>query len=258
MASAIVGLIVGSALTALIHRLSRGGSWIRGRSHCPRCAHALKPRDLVPLFSYIALRGRCRYCTGPIGAFYPFIELVTAALFAAVVLIRAGGVPADGILDTPALQMLILRDWAAVAFCITIFGIDQIAGVIPDIISLPAAAVFLAWNLLLGYPAVPLIVGIFVGASFFAAQYWLSRGRWIGGGDIRLGGAIGALVGFPAVVLAIGIAYGFGALVSIGLLARGRATMKSHIPFGTFLTVGALLALLAGDQIISRYVAWIS
>lgn len=252
--SAVVGLIVGSALTAFIHRTIRGGGWLRGRSHCPRCTHVLLPRDLVPLFSYLLLHGRCRYCAGPIGAFYPIVEITTAVLFVASVLVRVGGVPMDGTIDNPALQFIILRDWAAIAFCIIVFGIDQIAGVIPDTISLPGAVIFLVWNLALGHPAAPLAAGVLLGSGFFAAQYWLSRGRWVGGGDIRLGGAMGALLGFPGVVLAVGFAYGFGATAAVWLLARGSATFQSRIPFGTFLTAGTLLTLFFGDHLIAWYV----
>lgn len=255
LVSAVIGLIVGSAATAFIHRATVGKSWMAGRSHCPRCNHVLAPRDLVPLFSFILLRGRCRHCQGPIGWMYPAVEGVTALLFASSVLARSQGVPGDGLFDDPALQFLVLRDWFAISVLIVIFGIDLIAGIIPDAVTLPTIVILFGWNMALGTvsPA-SMAIGMAAAGGFFLFQYWISRGRWIGGGDIRLGALIGAAVGWPGALVALLVAYLVGAAASVGLVASGAKTWKSQIPFGTFLSVGAVTALLWGDALVFWYV----
>ena len=253
IASAVIGLLVGSALSSLIHRLLVGGSWMNGRSHCPRCEHVLLARDLVPLFSFIVLRGRCRHCRGAIGWFYPVIEGATAVLFLGAVLSRAGGIPGPDVFLDRALQGAVLSDWAAITVLVAIFSTDAIASVIPDILTLPAIPIFLLWRWWIGADFYNLVIAAAVGGGFFLAQYAVSRGRWIGSGDIRLGALMGVLLGWPGILIALFISYLLGAVIALVMVARGSATWKSHIPFGTFLVLGTVAVLLFSNALLSWY-----
>ena len=251
--SIVFGLIVGSGLTALIPRLAADEPWHRGRSHCPRCRHTLAPRDLMPLVSFFVNRGRCRHCQGAIGWFYPGVELATAALFVIALVVRSGGdlTPLDA--ADSRLWLTIFRDWLAIAVLLALFGIDLIAQVLPDAITLPAVGVFFIWNLALGESPGGLIAGALFGACFFLLQYLVSRGAWIGGGDIRLGALLGALVGWPGILLALFSSYLLGASVGLGQIAVGSKSWKSRVPFGTYLAAGGLFTLFLGEKVIAWY-----
>ncbi len=253
--AAFLGLIFGSAMTALISRQATGERWTRGRSHCPRCRHALAARDLVPVVSYAALRGRCRFCRGAIGWSYPLIELATAALFVIAVTVRLGPAASGGIaavLDAPGWPFL-LRDLAAILVLEQIFLYDLWYGFILDQVSLPAIVVFFFWNLLLGAPPESLLVAAGVGGGFFLAQYMVSGGKWIGGGDIRLGVLMGVLLGWPDILPALFLAYVSGGAVGAVLLASRSRKLGSQIAFGTFLSVATLVVLLWGQGILAWY-----
>lgn len=255
--AAIFGLIVGSGLTSLVPRLAEGEKWHRGRSHCPRCRHALGVGDLVPVFSFLWNRGRCRYCRNAIGWFYPGIELATGALFVLSVLVRSGwDLSPDAVWDG-RLWMAVFRDWTAISALLALFGIDLIAQVLPDAITLPAAAVLAVWNVALGESPAVILLGIAVGGGFFLIQYLASRGKWIGGGDIRLGAMLGALLGWPNILLALFVSYFLGAIVGMGLIVGKNKTWKSTIPFGTFLAVGGLFTLFWGQAVMDWYLGMI-
>lgn len=252
--AALLGLVFGSVLTALISRQAKGERWWKGRSHCPACRHVLSVRDLVPLFSYLVQRGRCRYCRGPIGASYPALELVTAALFTVAALVRLGPAAAGGweALAAPGWPLL-LRDWAAIVVLVQIFLYDLWFGYILDQVTLPAMGVFLAWNLALGMPWQPLLIGAAVGGGFFLLQYVVSGGTWIGGGDIRLGALMGILLGWPLVIVALFLAYLAGGAAGAVLLASKRKSIGSQIPFGTFLSTATLTVLFWGQPLLEWY-----
>ncbi len=253
--SALLGLAFGSAMTAFISRLATGGRWWRGRSHCPRCKHPLAPLDLIPVVSYLLLRGRCRSCRGPIGLSYPLIELATAGLFVLAAWVRLG--PAAAAWDAAAFLApgwkMLLRDWLAILVLEQIFLYDLWFGYILDQVSLPAIGAFLAINLALGVPASSMAVGFLVGSGFFLAQYVVSAGKWIGGGDIRLGALMGVLLGWPLLGVALFLAYLAGGVVGGALLATGRKAVGSQIAFGTFLSAATLVALFWGQAVLEWY-----
>lgn len=123
--AALFGLIFGSALTALISRQAKGERWSKGRSHCPTCRHTLVVWDLVPVLSYLFLKGKCRYCRGIIGTSYPLLEISTAVLFVAAVAIRLGPAALGGpeAFFAPGWLML-LRDWLAIVVLVQVFTYD--------------------------------------------------------------------------------------------------------------------------------------
>lgn len=252
--AALLGLIFGSALTALISRQAKGERWWKGRSHCPACRHTLAVRDLVPVLSYLLLRGKCRYCRGTIGASYPVLELSTAALFVVAALVRLGPAAWGGpeALAAPGWPLL-LRDALAIVVLVQIFTYDLWFGYILDQITLPAIALFLGVNLALGMPVQSLLTGAAVGGGFFLAQYLLSGGAWIGGGDIRMGLLMGVLLGWPLILAALFLAYLSGGAVGAVLLASKRKTVGSQVPFGTFLSAATVAVLFWGDALVSWY-----
>ena len=250
--SFIFGAIIGSFLSAAIWRLRVDKSLARGRSMCPHCRHILGVADLVPVFSYLALRGRCRYCAKRIHPAYFLIEVLTG--FAFLLVVRQS---APSIVDAASLAPVVFR-WAAAAMLLLLFFYDLLYSLVPSNVALVAAAAALAGNLALGEPFPSLISGVVMAAGFFYAQFAFSKGRWIGAGDIYLGAFMGALLGAERTLLGLFLAYVSGAFVGLGLMAAGRATMKTQVPFGTFLMGSAFVAMLYGQRIIDWYIGRLS
>jgi prepilin signal peptidase PulO-like enzyme (type II secretory pathway) len=248
---AVFGVVIGSFLNAVIWRLRVGRSFVSGRSVCTHCGHELAAKDLIPLFSYAWLRGRCRYCAKGIGWQYPAVE---AAVSAAFVIVAWQLMPAD-FLWTSRLLAKLLLSWYAVAMLALVFVYDLRYMLILSKVTLPAAAILFVGNLLLDVPLFSLLIGLVVGYGFFWLQYAFSKGKWIGGGDLQLGLLIGALLGWQKTLVAFWFAYVLGAVFAVGLLAVKKRHWQSQLPFGTFLAVGAFIAMLWGDAIIRRYFA---
>jgi len=236
----IIGLIVGSFLNVVIWRLHSGEPIVFGRSQCPRCQAKLRPKDLIPLLSFIFLRGRCCYCRQPISWQYPLVEFATGLLF----------ILAYSCQPQP---LIFFRDAVLISILIVIFVYDLRWQLIPDQITIPAIILLFIFSLFLGSSLWLLIFSVLIGFGFFGLQYLVSSGRWIGGGDLRLGALMGAALGWPLLMVALLIAYIIGAAVSVILLILGKAKAKTPIAFGTFLALGTLIALFWGEKIISWY-----
>jgi leader peptidase (prepilin peptidase)/N-methyltransferase len=245
----VFGTVIGSFLNAVLWRLRTGESFVSGRSYCTTCRHELTARDLVPLLSWLFLRGKCRHCRAGISPSYFVIESATGILFLAA---TARIIPEYGFADGTLLAKLLLH-WYFIATMVIVFVFDLRYMLILRQVTLPAAALCFLGNLALGMPFLPLVLGALVGAGIFQAQYWLSKGKWIGGGDIHLGLLIGAMLGLPLTLVALFIAYVSGAAVGVVLLATRRSGWQSQIPFGTFLAAGAIASLLWGNDIATWY-----
>jgi leader peptidase (prepilin peptidase)/N-methyltransferase len=246
---ALLGLLVGSFLNVVVWRVPRGESVVSPPSACPGCGHVIRPRDNVPVVSWLVLRGRCRDCGATISPRYPLVELATAALFALVAW-RLGSTWA-----LPAYLYL-----AATAVALTMIDIDVRR--LPNSIVLPSyvvAALLLLlpaaatgdWNAylraLLGAAA------LFVG--YFALAFAYPAG--MGFGDVKLAGVLGLYLGWLGWgELAVGAFLGFllGGVWGIALLVTRRAGRKSAIPFGPFMLGGALLGVLVGGAVSQAYV----
>jgi len=245
----VFGAVIGSFLNAVIWRLRTKESFVRGRSYCPHCRHMLASRDLVPVLSYLVLGGRCRYCSEVISIQYASVEIAVGLLFMAVANRLADGyAPFYGLPFVIAL----LRDWYFVAILTIVFVFDLRYMLILRSVTFPATLLAAAANLTLGMPWSSLALGTVVGGGFFWAQYRLSKGRWIGGGDIALGALMGAMLGFKGVLLALLVAYIVGAAVGLVLVALRRADGKTRVPFGTFLAGATVIIMLYGDVISAR------
>ncbi len=247
----LIGLAVGSFLNVVIGRLRSGEKGSRARSRCPECHTILRPSELVPLLSFLMLRGRCRSCKKPISWQYPMVEFSTMALFLAAYWVHGG----DAILGARLTGFYpLLRDWLFICGLTVVFVVDLLDMVVFDSVTLPMAALaFLYNNLILGIDARNLLVAAAIGAGFFFLQYAVSRGRWIGGGDIRIGAMMGFMLGFPNILLALLVAYVAGAVTALSLMAAGKAEWSGHMAFGTFLSGATVLALFFGHDVLQWY-----
>ncbi|MFA6098834.1 MAG: prepilin peptidase [Patescibacteria group bacterium] len=237
----ILGLVIGSFLNAVIYRLHVGVSFMKGHSYCPFCKHNLDFRDLFPVFSFIFLKGKCRYCRKKISWQYPLVELATAMAF--LLLYFKFGLSA-----TFAVYLIYT------VFLIIIFVFDWRYYLVLDKVSIPAVVIaFLLSFFVLKISLLSLLLGLLIGGGFFLLQYLVSRGKWIGGGDIRLGLMMGAMLGYQALLVALFIAYFTGSLGGLGLIFSGRKKWKSQVPFGTFLSLATFAAFLIGSAVILFY-----
>jgi leader peptidase (prepilin peptidase)/N-methyltransferase len=238
-ASALMGLFVGSFLNVVILRVHAGKDFVKGRSACPHCHHELGPSELVPVLSWLALRGRCRHCGKPISPQYPLVEALTALVFG----LSAWTLP----LDTPT-QILAFILWLYVAGSLIVLAVYDLRWyLLPDKILLPlivpALAIASLYAVATGSWAVlwkPLLAAGLFGGAFYALAV-VTRGKGMGGGDIKLAFIMGLLLGLQKTSLAMLIAFNVAAIVGLGLILAGRKGRGSQIPFGPFLILGTLI-----------------
>ena len=243
--SVILGALIGSFLNVCICRLPREESIVTPGSHCPQCKNPIRFYDNIPVLSYVLLRGKCRHCGKPISMQYPVVEGVTA--LSSWVLFTTYG---------PSLSYLFF--FAFVAALIVITVIDLQHQIIPDVISIPGMGVGLLGSLILSHLSFLNSLGGLVlgGGSLFlvATIYqWLFKREGMGGGDVKLLGMIGAFLGWKAVILTILLSSLIGSLIGILVMVLKGKDFKYAIPFGPFLSLGAVLTLFYGEAIIRWY-----
>ena len=242
----LFGLIVGSFLNCVIYRLETGGSFLKGRSYCPRCKHRLGFFDLIPVLSFLVLKGRCRYCQKKISWHYPLVELLLGFLF--VLLFWHFGFGID-----------LVFGFLVSAFLAVIFIYDLKHYLIPDKVIYPAIALAIVYDLwksdflLSIFGKSDFLISAISAASFFLAIVLISRGRWMGVGDIKLAFLMGLILGWPQILVAFSFAFFSGAIIGIGLVLANRKSFKSEVPFGPFLVAGTFVALFWGERIINWY-----
>ncbi len=245
--SFIVGSALGSFLGVLVDRLPRGEQVLSGRSNCDKCKKTLAPIDLVPVFSYIALFGRCRYCHVKI-PMHVFLTEVACGVLAASLFFYAtfSGVPIPQVL----LLFIILFS------LLGIFMADLLSGIIPDefIVATVISSLFLMLISSPGSLAQNFITGIAC-FTLFLALYLGTRGRGMGFGDVKFAFALGFFLGFPKVVIGLYVAFLTAAIVSIILIIAGRKKIRGDtIVFGPFLAAGTIFAYFFGTQIIELFI----
>lgn len=242
---AVLGLVAGSYLNVVIHRLPREESTVLPRSRCPRCGALIRARDNLPLVSFLLLRGRCRVCRGAISWRYPLVEAATAVLFVAC-LERFG------------------PTWRAAAaalfgsLLLALAAIDYEHFLLPDLLTLTGLAAGLliaAWA-----PWIELRDAA-LGAALGGGMLWLLAKGWVllrheegmGLGDVKMLAMVGAFLGWQGVLVTVLLASFAGAALGLALIASRRLDLKSRLPFGVFLAAGALVALFVGERLVAAY-----
>ena len=245
---AALGLIVGSFLNVCIYRLPRRQSIHWPGSRCTACARPLAWYENVPVFSWLALRGRCRTCGERISVMYPLVEVITGALFVAGYVIYGW---------TPLLAVRL----AFACSMVVLFAIDLRHHILPNIITVPGIVVGFALSLILPVPGwKSSLIGLLAGGGVLfaiAEAYYRLRGvEGLGMGDVKMLSMIGAFLGWPLMLVTLVLASFAGSIIGVGIIASGRGGMKAALPFGTFLAVGALTAAVAGDAIVDWYIGF--
>lgn len=249
----IFGLAIGSFLSAYIYRmevreglvLTKGkhkpSVW-RGRSYCPQCRHSLAWYDLVPLLSFLFLRGRCRYCKGRIALQDFFMELATGLLF--VVIFNLIGLSFT---------------WAIGAVLLAVFVYDLKHSLIPDILVYVGVGFVVLWRVFeiwsLGNFGIffnAILAGL-AASAFFLAIYLVSKGKWMGFGDVKFAFLLGLFLGWPSILVALFSAFCLGAVAGLVLVACKKKVLRSEVPFAPFLIAGTAAAFFFGPHIISWY-----
>lgn len=254
----IFGAAIGSFLNVVILRLHEGKS-LGGRSHCPYCQHQLSTIDLIPILSYLLQSGKCRYCQHNLSLQYPLVELITALTLTLALLNQESSITSQANLIFLILNSCLILFTISTLIVVSVYDLRW--GLIPDKVILPASGIVFTLSTLLFlisstqgflYYLYCLLTVIGIGL-FFLLLILITRGRGMGGGDLKLAVFIALALGFPNAILAILLGFLTGAIGSVILLLVGRKSLKSTIPFGPFLALGAYLALLFGNYIWTAY-----
>jgi leader peptidase (prepilin peptidase)/N-methyltransferase len=236
----LFGLAIGSFLNVVIYRLPRHESLVRPASHCPGCGAAIRWYDNLPVVSWLVLSGRCRDCRTHISIRYLLVEALTGVLF----------VLAMWRLD---LTWQLLVAWVFIAALVAIAFIDYDHMIIPDKIVLPGVIIGLAASIALKPDRWWVyLVAAFGGAAFCFALAMLWPGGGMGFGDVKMALFIGAFLG-SSVLVAFFLAFLLGSIVGIYLVLVRKRSGKTKLPFGPFLALGSVVAMMAGDTLISLY-----
>lgn len=241
VAAGLLGLLVGSFLNVVVHRVPAGRSVLRPGSACPSCAAPIRPRDNVPVASWLLLGGRCRDCSTAVPVRYPAVEAATGLLFAALTAAHAGSAVLPALL------------WVAAAG-VALFVIDLDTHRLPDPIVLPSYPVVVALLVVGGLGAAGLagsraLLSALLWLAVYGALWFGTAGRGMGLGDVKLAGLLGlplGALGWGPSVLGLFAGFAVGAVVGVGLLAAGRVTRRTPIAHGPFLLVGAAVGVFMG------------
>lgn len=252
----IFGTAIGSFLNVLIWRLPQEKS-VGGRSFCPSCKHKLAWHDLIPVLSFMVARGRCRYCSKPISLRYPLIEVVTGFLFTLSLFLF----PVTDLVSA----VWVVRAAIIVAICVVVFVIDLEHYLILDRVVYPGMAIILAltiaYDLSAGLPLSFFFVShtfnSLLGAVAAFIPFWflwfVSKGKWMGFGDVKFVAFMGLALGWQSMLVALFAAFTLGAIVGLALMATGKKQFSSKIPFGTFLAFATVTSLFFGNQLWQAY-----
>ncbi|MDE7277839.1 MAG: prepilin peptidase [Lachnospiraceae bacterium] len=234
----LFGIVIGSFVNVCIYRIPKKEDIVKVRSHCMSCGYQLKWYDLVPLFSYLALRGRCRKCKAKLAAQYPIVEAANGILYVVIVLVN--GVNVESLLYcllTSALLTLSVIDFRTYEIPLGINIFILTIGLIRVVTDLSDW-----WSYLIGFCSVSI---------FLMILYYATKGRGIGGGDVKLMAVCGLVLGWKLIILAFFIGCILGAVIHV---ARMKLSGESHVlAMGPYLSMGIFIAMLWGNQIIEWY-----
>ena len=240
----VLGVVMGSAVTALAWRVPRGQSWVRGRSACPSCRHELEIIDLVPVLSWALQRGRCRHCNAPISPRYPLTEVLCGAW--AVLLLRQVGL---------GWSYPLLALWGFLL--IALLWIDLDFQLLPDALTFPGTLIAVAAALTIPGGARHALLGVLTGSGILWLLAWtylrVRRIEGMGGGDIKLAAMFGAVLGWQLTLVALFVAALAGSIWGGVLILRRRGDGMTALPFGTMLCPAALVVFLWGGSWLEAY-----
>jgi leader peptidase (prepilin peptidase)/N-methyltransferase len=241
----LFGAVIGSFLNVCIFRLPRGASVVWPASACPACGRSLAWFDNIPVVSYLALAGRCRSCREPISIRYPIVEALTALMFAGAWWLYG-----------PSL-LLAARLIFGCAL-IVLFAIDLEHHLLPNAITLPGIVIGFVFSLFTEPGWLASLIGILIGGGILyatAEAYYRVRGEeGLGMGDVKMLAMIGAFLGWKLVILTLVLSSLLGSMIGIAVIIARRGGMKYALPYGTFLSLAALVASLYGSRIVDWYV----
>lgn len=251
----VFGLCLGSFVNALVWRTrQKKYSILHGRSVCVNCKHQLSAADLVPVFSWVLLIGKCRYCHKPISWQYPLVELATAGLFVVSFVFWP--------LNIAGYQIFAFVVWLVmlvVMMAMSVYDIrwkelpDSFNLILGIIIHLELLTGLIFSDLGVRSVGASLLAG-FICFGFFWTLFQVSKGKWIGGGDVKLGFALGVIAGDPLqVFLLIFIASLLGTLISLPVIARKGIRKAPQLPFGPYLLAAAVIVHLFGADMVNWY-----
>lgn len=246
---------MGSFINALVWRLKNKKNWVKARSQCPDCGHQLAAKDLVPVLSWLWLRGRCRYCKKSISAQYPIVELAMAVVF--VLSYIYWPQPLQGG------QLVLFITWLACSVgLMALLVYDLKWMLLPNSIIYPTLLIAVAGKLiyLIGFEphkshsAALWALSVLAASGVFWFLYMISKGKWIGYGDVRLGLITGTLLQAPLKsLLMIFLASLIGSLTILPLISVGKRRLSAKIPYGPFLITATFICVLFGDSLINWY-----
>ena len=243
----VTGLLIGSFLNVCIYRIPIGKSVVKGRSYCPRCNALIHWYENIPVLSYLFLGGRCHACKERISPIYPAVELLNMLLYIALY-------------EVTGLNLFWFFCAALFSILIVITFIDLAHQIIPDglvIMILILGAVYALSQIIPGnIPWYQPVIG-FLAASLPLFLLGLIYQGGMGGGDIKLMAAAGVFLGWKLILLSLFLASLAGCLAAIVILVSGKGHLKSAVPFGPFLSVGMILAVLYGSQLVQWYLSLI-
>lgn len=247
LVAAAFGAVIGSFLNVCIYRIPKGRSIVWPGSACGSCGHMLAWFENIPVLSYVFLRGRCRACGAPISLRYPFVELLTAVMFAgAWWLYGPSALLASRLIFGSAL--------------IVLFAIDLEYHLLPNVITIPGIVVGFAFSVITPPGWVASLIGIVVGGGVLWAiaegYYRLRHEEGLGMGDVKMLAMIGAFVGWKLTLVTLMLASFAGSIVGVLLIASRRGGLKYALPFGTFLALGAALAATIGPGVLDWYLGF--
>lgn len=234
----IGGLIYGSFLNALLWRLPQQKG-MGGRSQCRSCNHTLAWYDLLPLVSFLTLRGRCRYCKEVISIKYPLVELSVGILLGLFFYIQDPLLSLETVLTVTGLLILV-----------SLFFFDLFYFILPDVFIFPGIVLFGLYDVVRFSDPTPYFMTALLAGAFFAILYTVSRGKQLGFGDVKLAVLLGLMLGYPLGFASIVGGIWLGAIISLILLALKKATRTDAIPLGAFLTLVAMIIIIFSREIL--------
>lgn len=246
LATGLFGLMIGSFLNVCISRLPAGESIVFPGSRCPACRTAIRWYDNLPVVSFLVLGGRCRACRAPISARYPLVELATASAFV---------LHALAVGDQP---LLLVQRLVFTALLVALFGTDLETQRLPNPLTLPGIAAGLVFSLWLPPGLSSSLIGALVGAGILLGIRWAWKrttgAEGMGLGDVKMLAMIGAFLGWQQVWLVLLLSSFAGALLGLALTVVAGRSLKTRLPFGTFLAIAAFVASLVGERLIAWYI----